>query len=136
MSSGPYRGKGVGRQKPGEEIRAKFLNDIARASETTIAAGPGLSEIFQDGRQYLRALNPDGKLARTPSGGIPAASYSGGTLTPGKADCTLFDPGDEVWILGSAVETVYNTQAVAVAGNTNIQCKRMDGRLVVDVEPC
>jgi hypothetical protein len=32
--------------------------------------------------------------------------------------------------------TVYNTFTAAVAGSTICQAKPVDGRLVVDVEPC
>jgi hypothetical protein len=134
-----FRGKSIGRQAAGQPISAGFLNSLAEAAEGGTIAGPGMTEQSVNGRVVMRVAPRDGKLVNTPSGGIAAATYSGGTLTPGSATCTLLDPADGTWILGSGTVTVYNCQTGAtgaVAGNTVVQCKYIDGRLVVDVEPC
>ena len=137
--SNPFRGKEIGQQLAGNPISAGWLNSVADLAQGQAVAGPGMTEETVDGRTVMRAVPRDGKLLLTPSGGIPVATYSGGTLTPGTAACTILDPTQNGWVLGSHTLTVYNCQTGstgAVAGNTVVQCKRIDGRLVVDVEPC
>jgi hypothetical protein len=134
-----FRGKGLGRQEPYQPISAAWLNGVAEAAEGETVAGAGVVEQTLDGRTIIRAVPRDGKLVLTPSGGIPVATYSGGTLTPGSATCTILDPTPTGWVLGSGTVTVYNCQTGAtgaVSGNTVVQTKYIDGRLVVDVEPC
>jgi hypothetical protein len=134
-----FRGKGIGRQEPGQPISAAFLNALADAAEGQVVAGPGMTAQTVDGRVVMRSVRRDGKLVVTPSGGIAAATYSGGTLTPGSATCTLLDATPTGWVLGSTTDTVWNCQtgtSGAVAGNIVVQAKYIDGRLVVDVEPC
>lgn len=137
--SGPFRGKELPDQQARKTISASWLNNLRDLAQGQAIAGPGMTEQEVDGRVVMRAVGRDGKLVLTPSGGIPVATYSGGTLTPGSATCTILDPTQTGWVLGSHTLTVYNCQtgsSGAVAGSTVVQCKYIDGRLVVDVEPC
>lgn len=58
--------------------------------------------------------------------------------TPTGATCVryLFDGADFVAYSPSISDTVYNMSSEAVAANTFIQCKLIDGAWFVDVEPC
>ena len=119
--------------------RVCVTNALADAAEGQVIAGPGMVEQSVNGRKVIQTIRKDGKLVLTPSGGIAAATYSGGTLTPGSATCTLLDATPTGWVLGSTTDTVWNCQtgtSGAVAGNIVVQAKYIDGRLVVDVEPC
>jgi hypothetical protein len=137
--SGPYRGKELPDQQARKPISAGWLNNLRDLAQGQTVAGPGMTEQDVDGRTVMRPVGKDGKLVLTPSGGIAAATYSGGTLTPGSATCTVLDPTPTGWVLGSHTLTVLNCQTGstgAVAGSIVVQCKRIDGQLVVDVEPC
>ena len=135
-----FRGKGLGRQKAREPISARFLSGVAEAAEGQAVPATGLASTSIDGRELLRVVPRDAKWVLTPGGGIAAATYSGGTLTCGSATCTLLDPdGPGKWVLGNGSVTVYNGMtgtSGAIAGSTVVQCKLIDGSLVVDVSGC
>jgi hypothetical protein len=75
-------------------------------------------------------------IAVTDESGIDAATWDGTDLAPGSATCTFLDDVTGGWELGATTDTVYNVMPAAVAADTLIQVKKIDGRWVVDVEAC
>lgn len=81
-------------------------------------------------------------VCKTPSGGIPARNSGSEPHTLGSASCTLGEVYDDSGTIKmrsvspAASETVYNTVESAVAGNTWIQAKKINGFWCVDVEDC
>lgn len=71
-------------------------------------------------------------LAKTPGGGIPAASGSG-PYTFGSASCTRVNSDGTV---GSASVTVKNIVDQAIAGNVVIKAERVGSIYIVDVASC
>jgi hypothetical protein len=131
------RGKGVGRIKRGEPIRAGFLNRIAEAADMQAVGGAGTVTRNVGGRSIISAVGRCGIVALTPTNGIPAASSSGDNLTAGSAECTIYMPTETGWSKATnSVVTVWNMMTNAVSGSTRVQCKVIDSRFVVDVEPC
>jgi hypothetical protein len=136
MSGATPRGPKGGKIRPGDPIRARWLNDTREVAERAVALGGGLVGTTADGRMVIRATDRGGVLVLTPTNGINAASVSTNAITAGSAQCTLYQPTNAGWDLTSVSVTVYNTFTAAVAGSTICQAKPVDGRLVVDVEPC
>jgi hypothetical protein len=125
------------RFKPGDKsIKATDLNEPIEVLEAfaNMQVGPAITFIQDDGGWYLDVDVPVVLMAQTPSGGIPAATFSSGTLAPGSADCTMFTLTSTGWSLASGVtETIYNTQVgSSVPGSTIVQCTQIDGRLIVN----
>jgi hypothetical protein len=75
-------------------------------------------------------------IAKTGASGIGAATWDGTDLTPGSATVTFLDDEPGGWTLGATTDTAYNVMPAAVAADTLIQVKKIDGRWVVDVEAC
>lgn len=71
-------------------------------------------------------------LAKTPGGGIPAASGSG-PYTFGSASCT---PVNSDGTVGSGSVTVKNIVDQAIAGNVVIKAERVGSIYIVDVASC
>jgi hypothetical protein len=136
MSGSTPRGPKGGKIRPGDPIRARFLNDTRDLAERSIGLAGGVVGTTLDGRTTIRATGRGGVLVKTPAGGINAAVVASNAITAGSAECTLYQPTNTGWDLTSVSVTVYNTFTAAVAGSTICQAKPVDGRLVVDVEPC
>jgi hypothetical protein len=136
MSGATPRGPKGGKIRPGDPIRARWLNDTREVAERAVALGGGLVGTTADGRTVIRATGQGGVLIKTPAGGINAAVVVSNAITAGSAQCTLYQPTNAGWDLTSVSVTVYNTFTAAVAGSTICQAKPVDGRLIVDVEPC
>jgi len=125
------------RFKPGDKsIKATDLNEPLEVLEAfaNMQVGPAITFLQDDGGWYLDVDVPVALMAQTPSGGIPAATFSSGTLTPGSADCTMFSLTSTGWSLVSGItETIYNTQVgFSIAGSAIIQCTQIDGRLIAN----
>lgn len=130
-------GRDLPRIRRGQPIRASFLNQIAEAAEGGTVAGPNATSKRVHGRTLINPKRRDKILVTTPTNGIPAASVAGSSLTPGQAECTLWMPTNTGWSTATnSVVTVYNVMTNAVSGSTRVQAAPLDGRYVVDVEPC
>jgi hypothetical protein len=130
------------RFKEGDKIPpARWYNDVASEVErlaeikaipplTVAPGGPnGHPPIIGAG---LLAL-PNGRIAKTGAGGIPAAT--GVPPTPGSATCTMYDftPGSALSV--SQTDRVY-TITTAIAANTYIIVLKVQGFWFVVVEFC
>lgn len=116
---------------------AEILNRFAEATEPTT-----------DGKLKYPELKPSKGIfiAKTPSGGIPAATEDGsGNLTPGTADCNIYSYNPDTGKYepkkfednSNFSLEVDNISQTAVAGSTFIQFKREhSGRYVCDFEDC
>lgn len=81
----------------------------------------------------VRGLSGGGAMLRTQSVGIAAMVGD----TPGMATCDMWGFQDATTIADAAKEVdVYNIFSTAIAGNTYITAKRINGRWVVDAEDC
>jgi hypothetical protein len=90
---------------------------------------------------------PAGIVVRTPTEGIPAASYDSGTkeISCGKAMCKFYHAKTEIDAEGAKTLTlieleqeleVWNMVGTEVGGDSNIQVKNMYDTWFVDVEDC
>lgn len=90
---------------------------------------------------------PAGIVVRTPTEGIPAASYDSGTkeISCGKAMCKFYHAKAEIDAEGVKTLTlieleqeleVWNMVGTEVGGDSNIQVKNMYDTWFVDVEDC
>lgn len=73
-----------------------------------------------------------GRLFKTPSGGIPAATGSG-PYTFGSADCTPVNPDGTV---GTGSMTITNIVNQVIAGSVVIKAAKVGTLWVVDVASC
>lgn len=98
-------------------------------------------------RRASNTVGPAGIVVRTPSEGIPAASYDSGTkeIECGKAMCKLYHAKSEIDEEGARTITlieledeleVWNMVSTEVGGDANIQVKNMYDTWFVDVEDC
>jgi hypothetical protein len=106
------------------QTRMAQLQQTAHQLQGTLTFGSGGEVGVQTG------------IAVTGGSGIDAATWDGTDLAPGSATCTFLDDVTGGWETGATTDTVYNVMPAAVAADTLIQVKKIDGRWVVDVEAC
>lgn len=98
-------------------------------------------------RRARDTRGPAGIVVRTPSEGIPAASYdsSSNEITCGKALCKFYHAKAEINADGVKTLTlieleqeleVWNMVTTEVGGDSNVQVKNMYDTWFVDVEDC
>lgn len=133
---GTPRGPEGSRIRKGDPIRAGWLNQTRELAERGVAAGAGVYGTTVDGRTVLRAPGQGGLILKTPANGIAAATINSNAITPGTAECTLMIPTAAGWDASSVTITAHNIVNSTVAGSIFVQAKVVDGRAVVDVEPC
>jgi hypothetical protein len=125
-------------KKKGDPLFAEEVNDLNRVARATASAmGEGFHGFWRGSPAQRRRTKHKKRYGFTGSGGIPAATLSGGEITPGSAsvdewrwDGTKYsDSGDDV--------TVYNPWPDTIVGNRLISFSLdRDGLLTIDAEAC
>lgn len=125
----------------GDELPADWLNqlaDLVYRSRVVVDPTSGLEmREGPTGTAIRIAGQKQAFVARTKSGGIPAATGRTGAtgMTPGSAVCDIYRD-DGMNLIDTGRDEPVRNIGKAIAANTYIQVKRIDGFLHIDVEPC
>lgn len=104
-------------------------NLLARVRDLEAAA---VRDRHKEPESWIRAPRGDAVLAKTPMGGIPAATGAG-PYTWGSASCTRVGTDG---VVGSTTVTIKNIVNRAIAGNVVVKASRVGNVYVVDVASC
>lgn len=114
------------------------MSAVDRQIENLLARVRDLeAELLLQGRRdesasWVRAPRGDAVLAKTPMGGIPAATGAG-PYTWGSASCTRVGTDG---VVASGTVTIKNIVNRAIAGNVVVKASRVGDIYVVDVASC
>jgi hypothetical protein len=125
-------------KKKGDPLFAEEVNDLNRVARAFCSeTGEGFHGFWRGTPAQRRQAKYKKRYGFTGSGGIPAASLSGGKITPGSASVdewrwngtAYVDSGDDV--------TVRNPWPDAILGDRLISFSLdQDGLLTIDAEAC
>ena len=125
-------------KQKGDPLFAKEVNDLNKVARAFCSEfGEGFHGFWRGSPTRRRRLGSPKKYGFTGSGGIPAATLSGGEITPGSATVDEWRWDGTKYSDSGVDVTVRNPWPDAIAGDRLISYSRdQNGLLTIDAEAC
>ena len=122
----------------GDPLYAQEVNDLNRVARAFCSeTGEGFHGFWRGSPNLRRQSKFKKRYGFTPSGGIPAATLSGGLITPGSVTVNEWRWNGTNYADSGVDVIVYNPWPDAITGNRLISFSLdQDGLLTIDAEAC